>query len=436
MKKIFNLAKQYIILQTNTRKIFTNKEYDVTIIEIKKEDEIDEESFFNLDNQIFQDKSPEIFKNSQIYLLYDSKRGLQISSGEIKRIEEKEYKIFYSGQTIEGCSGCPIINKENFQVIGIHIGEYTKEECKIGSLLKKPIELFIQFLGWFQENEEFKEESKCIYKSSYNFIPQINLKFNDVKIIDKEIIDSLYENVNKIFKGKDVKIIEIRKGSLSIILALNYLIKENLEKINKDKADDILSELNKYLKIECKDIKTILLNNLIITQKDKKYKPDFATQNLCDLESEFSKDELVKLIRNNKNNNNDTNIYEISKSISRDDIKKFFDSLYIETKKTQENLYDSILKDIYYELDNYLKIFEEQFEEALKKVFLNIKQNIWLMFIDMMMNIILLSYVVKILKKKYYFMELIHLVLAEFYQVTLEIQLNIFLVLEFIFQIH
>ena len=108
--------------------------------------------------------------------------------------------------------------------------------------------------------------------------------------------------------------------------------------------------------------------------------------------------------------------------------------MYNETKKTQENLYDSILSKINSELDDYLNVFDEQLEEALKKVFLNIIQKILLMFIDLMKNI-RISYVVAILKKKYHFMEQIHFVFVEFYQVILEIQQYIFLVLEFIFLI-
>ena len=120
------------------------------------------------------------------------------------------------------------------------------------------------------------------------------------------------------------------------------------------------------MKIENKNIKNIL-NNLTIKQKDKKYKPNFVKENLCDLESDIAKNELTNLIKNNKNNMGNDNIFEISKSISADEIKKFFDSLYNDTKKTQENLYDNILNNINNELDDYLKIFDEQFEEALKK---------------------------------------------------------------------
>ena len=100
--------------------------------------------------------------------------------------------------------------------------------------------------------------------------------------------------------------------------------------------------------------------------------------------------------------------------------------MYNKTKKIRENLYDSILSKINSELDDYLNVFDEQLEESLKKVFLNIIQKILLMFIDLMKNIIRISYVVAILKKKYHFMEQIHFVLVEFYQVILEIQQYIF----------
>ena len=153
--------------------------------------------------------------------------------------------------------------------------------------------------------EEDKYTYKCVYKSYFNFIPQIELKYNDVKIIDREIIDSLFQKIFEIFKGKDVKIIKIKKGSLSIGIALNYLIKEKLEIINMENKTeiDILEELNKFLGMETKDIKKILKDNLFIAQKDKQFKPDFATENLYDLEP--SSGELIRCIK--ENNNNDVN---------------------------------------------------------------------------------------------------------------------------------
>ena len=214
---------------------------------------------------------------------------------------------------------------------------------------------------------EYKDKCKCVYESSFNFIPQIKLKFNEVKEIDKEIIDSLKEKLKEIFKEKDVKIIEIKKGSLSACIALNYLIKEKLENINMENKtfNEIIKELNQYLGLETKNVKDILKNNLSIAQKDKQFKPDFATEKLYDLES--NPKELEKCIIKSKKNKDDINIYEISKTITGDEIKNFFDSLCEKTKGAQENIYDDLINSVNNELEDYLQIFDIKFEEALKK---------------------------------------------------------------------
>ena len=147
---------------------------------------------------------------------------------------------------------------------------------------------------------EYKDKCKCVYESSFNFIPQIKLKFNDVTKIDKEIIDRLKRELEKIFKGKNVKIIEIKKGSLSVCIALNYLIQEKLENTSiENKTDnEIVKELNEYIGNETENIKDILKNNLSIAQQNKEFKPDLAIEKLYDLES--NPEELVKCILEKK----------------------------------------------------------------------------------------------------------------------------------------
>ena len=61
---IDNDYKEYDILIDNKRKAYTNESYDVTIIEIKKEDKIEENSFFELDKQIFKENPNKIFRNN------------------------------------------------------------------------------------------------------------------------------------------------------------------------------------------------------------------------------------------------------------------------------------------------------------------------------------------------------------------------------------
>ena len=52
-------------------------------------------------------------------------------------------------------------------------------------------------------------KNKFTYKEEFNFIPQIEIKFNGVTEITKELIDDLNLKLNQLFQGKEVKIIEM-----------------------------------------------------------------------------------------------------------------------------------------------------------------------------------------------------------------------------------
>ena len=134
-------AQEYDIKIDNTRKTYTNEYYDVTIIEIKEDDKIEKKSFFNLDQQIFENDSINIFKNRQIFLLHYPKGiKMEISPGQIKKISEDEERktIYHLCDTSGGSSGSPIINKTNFQVIGIHKGAPTgAQNYNLGTFIKR-----------------------------------------------------------------------------------------------------------------------------------------------------------------------------------------------------------------------------------------------------------------------------------------------------------
>ena len=67
-----------------------------------------------------------------------------------------------------------------------------------------------------------------------------------------------------------------------------------------------------------------------------------------------------------KNSNDGINIFEISKSITDKKIKSFFDSLYEKTRETQDYLYEDLFSYANIELEDYLQIFDKEFEEKLK----------------------------------------------------------------------
>ena len=218
-----------------------------------------------------------------------------------------------------------------------------------------------------KEKEEIDyKNTKFTYKEAFNFIPQIEIKFNDVKEITKELINDLINKLNSLFQGKDIKIISMKKGSLYLVLALNYLIQESLQNINtfNISSDELLRALGDSLNLETSNVKDMIQDNLVICQQDKEFKPDFVNKNLMDLTSEESKDQLSKSIKKHFLEHNQQNdIFEISKNITPDDIKKFFNELIKETKTQQDDLYDIILNN---EFQEYLQFFESEFEKAIK----------------------------------------------------------------------
>jgi len=133
-----------IRIQINdNRKIYTNWKYDITIIEIIPEKdnifnflEIDEEITFKNDIKCLELD----LISSSIYLLY-SAESLLVSYGIIRNI--KEERILHLCNTGECSSGAPILNLSKNKVIGIHVGSLSNIKYNIGTLLKYPINEFI-----------------------------------------------------------------------------------------------------------------------------------------------------------------------------------------------------------------------------------------------------------------------------------------------------
>ena len=74
------------------RKTYFNKDYDITLIELKDEDKI--KDYLELDGNLFQDNSENIYKNKSIYVLhYQNEKNACVSYGLLHNIDK--YKIIY-----------------------------------------------------------------------------------------------------------------------------------------------------------------------------------------------------------------------------------------------------------------------------------------------------------------------------------------------------
>ena len=148
----------------NNRRIYTNREYDITIIEIKKEDNIKNE-FLELDDFYLEE---DFFIKKPIYTLqYIKKENPYVSFGILSSFEDfrKNRRIRHTCSTSFGSSGSPILDLLNNKVIGIYTGS-SKYKYNVGTFLKYPI---IDFINSLYDDSEF-ENKKLMSSGTYGDI--------------------------------------------------------------------------------------------------------------------------------------------------------------------------------------------------------------------------------------------------------------------------
>ena len=174
--KFSSEEKNYEIIIDKERRCYTDKDYDTTIIEIKKNDRIDLNIFLEVDSDIFENNASEIFgnkKNQSLYIIhYPFGKQNEISFGKMKEISIDNVHIIHLCQTEKGSSGGPIMNIINYQVIGIHKAGHEHKNFNMGTLLKLPIEKYNELFynknnnninnnnNIIVENKEIKNEEK------------------------------------------------------------------------------------------------------------------------------------------------------------------------------------------------------------------------------------------------------------------------------------
>jgi len=151
---INNEKHKYEIKIDDKRKRYTNEKYDITFIEIKKEiDNLNINSFLDIDEDIFEENYEKIYDKKHVYLLHYPHGNLsEYSSGIMKGfLLDKNYTFKHTCKTENGSSGGPIINLLNHKVIGIHKGYKENQKFNLGTILKEPINDF-----YFKREEIFE----------------------------------------------------------------------------------------------------------------------------------------------------------------------------------------------------------------------------------------------------------------------------------------
>ena len=211
------------IIIDESRIKYTNEDYDITIIEIRKEDNLNDiniESILEIDDNIYKENPNNTYNQKSVYIIHYGGNNLSFSSGIIKSINITNSQIIHLCSTEEGSSGSPIINSDNYKRIGIYRGA-TKKNFNLGTFIRNPIEEFKRII---------------INKSNYTFD-----KINDFDENINEII-ILYKKTNerkiKIFGKKFVK--NNKKFCKIIYNKEEYFLNENFPVENLKPNEDIL----------------------------------------------------------------------------------------------------------------------------------------------------------------------------------------------------
>jgi len=120
------------------KKLYTSKEYDITIIEINKEKE-NIDYFLELDEIAFKE-SPKLNKDNIYIIQYPNGSYHQkaaVSYGLIS--DNNDIDLMYKCSTDGGSSGSPILKLDSQKVIGVHKLCYPTMNCNMGSFLRQSI---------------------------------------------------------------------------------------------------------------------------------------------------------------------------------------------------------------------------------------------------------------------------------------------------------
>ena len=154
--RTINISKKSKIYSSN------NKEYDIMIIQLHQSDEI--KNFLEIEQNIFNYDSENIYRNESIFVLHFPKNEYAMISYGCGIEKINDYDISHKCSTEQVSSGGPILNESSLKVIGIHKAYDNRHNFNLGTFLKFPL------------NE--------IYKKN-NYIPKLKeiILYKDLKYI-------------------------------------------------------------------------------------------------------------------------------------------------------------------------------------------------------------------------------------------------------------
>jgi len=283
----------------NERMIYTNEKLDVTFIEIKEKDNIN--NYLELDDEIknciFSNNEnfyflKNIYSNKSIYSInYPNGKKVVVSYAQSPIFYENNNNFLHKCSTLYGSSGAPILLIENQKVIGIHLSADYQNLNKAS--------LIIDSINEFQKNE--------------------NNIFNNDNLTAK-----LIDNIKKIIRNKSLenKFSPMSNNNMNNNFNINNFCQNNNNNMNDNQADknflinifnvkSVKVTKNKQIKFCMNNQNQINMNNQNQINMNNQNQINMNNQNLINMNNQkqinMNNQNLINMNNQNQINMNNQN---------------------------------------------------------------------------------------------------------------------------------
>ena len=147
-----------------SRKVYCEKEqFNITIIEIKKEDNLDTNTFFDIEIGDKKMDSSYLKKRTMVLIGKNYDNKLDTFTAEYKNLNKNGYEIEYKCDLNEEVYGCPLINVDNNKIIAFHTRFIVMDDICQGALMEDIVKEFNTIkeeIGDFNLDEDKKVQLK------------------------------------------------------------------------------------------------------------------------------------------------------------------------------------------------------------------------------------------------------------------------------------
>jgi len=221
---------------------------------------------------------------------------------------------------------------------------------------------------------EDKEEFKILRNEGLKFLPQLEIRFDGEYEITQKKIDDFKNELKNIIGNDDFSIIEINKGSLKVIITLQYIYKKILRSLRENPAIQNIQQFPEDISKEINELLDKIMNSKFLFIGGKT--ADFVHESVFDITIKRNQNKIKRLYRalNDDKTPKKFNIYEQAKNITFDELEKLINNLSDEALKQELNQYNKNF-DNFYETEKEIEkaLIDAVFEYKIINIYLIIR---------------------------------------------------------------